>query len=195
MNQCKQCGASLPKDSNICLQCGTENAPPANDTGNTPKKELDFLTPALAGGAFLGVLSSLPYIMYGNVLCCMWIWGGGALATFLLNKQRPGGLTYGDGAMVGVFSGVFGAIVGTLIGIPVRLIQLTPERFAQIQSQMDQAAQMPPWLKDMILNSARPGINLTVVLFGLLFGIVLDSIFALIGGCITVAILNRKKTD
>jgi len=196
MNQCKQCGATLPEDSNICLQCGTKNPAPKSDSDDLPQPELDFLKPALAGGALLGVLSAIPYVRAVNVVCCAWVLAGGALASFLLNKQRPGGLKYGDGAIVGVFAGLMGAIIGGIVSIPVRLLENTAARFALVEQQMSSLPpNFPPFLKDMILDAARPGINFTLLLVGLVFGLVLNSIFATAGGALMVAILNRKKTD
>ena len=196
MNQCKQCGATLPENTNVCLQCGTKNVVAKHDSEDLPKKELDFLKPALAGGAFLGVLSALPYIRAVNVACCLWVLAGGALAAYLLNNQQPGGLKYGDGAMVGAFAGLMGAIIGTVVGIPVRLLENTPARFAEVEAGMSRLPpNVPSWAKDIILEAARPGFNLTLVLIGLVVGLVLYAVFATAGGAITVAIMNRKKTD
>ena len=198
MNQCKQCGATLPQNSNICLQCGTENAPPREDM--QPQKELDFLKPALAGGAALGVVSSLvgmasalhPLLGLMNLGCCLWLAGGGGLAAFLLNKQRPGSLKYGDGAIVGAFSALFGAVVSTIIGIPLRLM-----RTADLERVSDQVrqAQLPPGMKDFFLQMTAPGISIPLLLIGFIFAVILYGIFATAGGALTVAILNRKKTD
>src|SRR5262245_51804487 len=141
MNQCKQCGATLPEDSQYCLQCGTENKP--NSTSQS-QKELDFLKPSLLGGLAMGVLSSLPLIAYGNILCCLWVQAGGGLTTWLLNKQRPGGLKYGDGAFGGVFSGIIGAFVATLISIPIQMLTLTSENIAQVRARFDQIQGMSP---------------------------------------------------
>src|SRR5215510_4771252 len=110
MSQCKECGATLPENSRFCLQCGTENRP--SDGGPPqPERELDFFKPAITGGLLLGVLSSIPLLSALNFLCCLWVQAGGGLATYLLDKQRPGRLKYSDGAFVGVFSGLIGAFV------------------------------------------------------------------------------------
>lgn len=201
MKQCKQCGATLPADSNVCLQCGTKNSPPRNESADAPRKELDFLKPALAGGSAMSVVTSLVALISSktnhpllNITCCLWLLGGGALAVYLLDKQRPGGLTYGDGALVGLFSGVFAAILGTLIGIPLRLMQTEELQRAADQFQQ-QSAQMPPGVRDALLQLMTPGINLTVILIGLVFGLIINSIFMTGAGALMVAIVNRKKTD
>src|SRR5262245_23408089 len=117
MNQCKQCGASLPENSQYCLQCGTEVG--QGQGAAPPAIELEFLKPAVTGGLFLGVVSSIPFIGSLNVLCCLWAQAGGGLAAWMLDRQRPGGLKYGDGAFGGVISGLIGAFVATLINIPI----------------------------------------------------------------------------
>ena len=106
MNQCKQCGATLPENSTTCLQCGTENTVPGNPQ---PEKELDFLKPALIAGGALGIVASVMAALPAplstiNTCCCLWLCGSGAYAVVLLNKQRPGTLKYGDGALVGAFT-------------------------------------------------------------------------------------------
>src|SRR5262245_31621605 len=98
MASCKQCGATLPEDARFCLQCGAQVTIEQPPTPVGPLPELDFVRPALTGGVFLGLLSSLPFVSAGNCICCMWIIGGGAIATALLARQQPGRLlSYGDG--------------------------------------------------------------------------------------------------
>jgi len=192
MNQCKQCGATLPEDSQYCLQCGTENKPGST---SQPQRELDFLKPALLGGLAMGVLSSLPLISFLNVICCLWVQAGGGLSTWLLNKQRPGGLKYGDGAFGGVFSGLIGAFLSTIISIPVQMIAFTPERIAQLQTQFGQIQGMPPAVRDAMLQWMTPGFSLTRTLFTLVFNMIVYGLFAMVGGILTVAIVGRKRLD
>src|SRR5215471_293329 len=112
---------------------GSEPPPPAPPLREpAPMPNLDFVQPALTGGMFLGLLSSLPFIGAANCFCCMWVLLGGGIAAMLLTKQRPSGITYGDGAFVGVLSGLFGAIVGTIVHIPVQMISA---RLFQSQQQ------------------------------------------------------------
>jgi hypothetical protein len=190
MSQCRECGATLPEDSRYCLQCGTENKPSAASA--QPQKELDFLKPAIAGGLALAILSSIPIISAANFLCCLWGQAGGGLAAWLLNKQRPGGLTYSDGAFGGVFSGLIGAFVATLISIPIQMLLFTPERVAEIQARFEQ---MPPEAREIIMRFISPGFDLTRVIITLLFSMIAFGLFSMIGGIITTAILSRRKLD
>lgn len=193
MNQCRQCGATLPENSRYCLQCGTENREAEGGAGQSAK-ELDFLKPSLMGGLALGVLSALPFISGLNIICCLWAQAGGGLATWLLDKQRPGSLKYGDGAFAGVISGLIGAFVATLITIPIQMIFLTPETFAALQTRIEQMP-ISPATREAILQFFSPGFNLSRMLLGLLFNVITLGLFAMIGGILTVTILNRKKLD
>ena len=105
-------------------------------------------------------MSSIPIIAAGNFLCCLWAQAGGGLAAWLLNKQRPGGLKYSDGAFGGVFSGLIGAFVATLISIPIQMLVFTPERVAEIQAQFEQMP-MQPEVREIIMRFISPGFDLT----------------------------------
>lgn len=196
MDPCKWCGADLPDAAKFCLQCGrpVESAPDS-EPQYEPHRELDFTQPALTGGLFLGLLSSLPIIQAGNCLCCMWVLGGGAISAMMLSKQRPG-LTYGDGAFGGVLSGVFGAVVATLVSIPVRLISM--RIFGDQQQAMEEAfKQMPDFegpLKDLFLRLASPEISAVTIVATLLMNMIVYSLFAMIGGILTVAFLQKQQT-
>jgi hypothetical protein len=143
---------------------------------------------------FLGVLSSLPFIGAGNCLCCAWVLGGGALATLLLTKQRPSGVALGDGAFVGVLSGLFGAIVATFISVPVRILSA---RFlaSQQQAMEDTLRQLGVEgpMRDLALRLASPEISATTILFTFFTNLLVYSLFAMIGGILTVAILERRR--
>jgi len=192
MNQCRQCGATLPENTHYCLQCGTEVPP--GQLAARPEGELDFLKPAVTGGLALGILSAIPLISALNVLCCLWAQAGGGLATWLLNKQRPGGLKYGDGAFAGVMSGLIGAFVATAITVPIEMLFLTPEAVANIQQNMSKYP-ISPAARDLFNQFLTSGFNPYRTLFWLIYFMVFLGLFSMIGGILTVAILNRKKMD
>ena len=198
MNQCKECGATLPEDSRFCLQCGTENKP-SQSRSSVPEKDLDFLRPAITGGLALGVLSSIPLIGSLNCVFCLWAQAGGGLAAWLLNMQRPGGLKYSDGAFGGVFSGLIGAIVATVINIPVQMLVMTPERVADVERSMEeflrQFPNLGPEVREAMLRYLQPGFDLSRTLFLLLVYMIMFGLFAMIGGIITTAILSRRRLD
>jgi hypothetical protein len=193
MRQCKECGATLPENARYCLQCGTEttDAVRAENAGAGP--DLDFLKPSLAGGAAMGVLSSLPLI---SVLCCLWVPLGGALTSFLLNKQRPGRITLGDGAFGGVIAGLIGAILNTIFSIPIRM--MNREALEQARRQMDEMMQragneMPAGLRNFMDMMLSPDITVTSVLFGFVFAAIAFGLFAMVGGIVGAALLRKDR--
>ena len=193
MSQCKQCGATLPEDSRYCLQCGTANSPGVNRLAE-PVKELDFLKPSLLGGLALAVLSALPLISAGNILCCLWAQAGGGLSVWLLNKQRPGGLNYSDGALGGVLSGLIGAIITTVISIPIQMLVFTPETIAEMRAQFEKSELPPAWL-DAMTRFMAPGFDLGRTLIILLVYMIAFGLFAMIGGILMTAIIGKKRQN
>jgi len=200
--QCNDCGAELPDDARYCLNCGASTRPNATEPPSEqplqpagPPPELDFVQPALAGGAFLGVLSSLPLIAAGNCLCCMWVLGGGGLATFLLTKQQPGRrLNYGDGAFAGVLSGLFGAIIATIIWIPIKLMsaRFMESQQESIENILRNMPELQGQWRDLFMRLMSPEVSGTTVLLTFVSNLIVYSLFAMVGGILTVAILNRK---
>ena len=200
MIQCKECGANLPDGANFCLQCGTpvpaETPPPQG-----PQPELDFVQPALAGGMFLGLLSSLPFIQAGNCFCCLWVLLGGGIAAVMLTKQRPSGISYGDGAFGGVLSGLFGAVVGTLVHIPVQMlmVRFIGSQQQQIEDLFRQVGAEGPLaegpIRDWLLRMASGEITAGTVLFTFFMNLLVFSLFAMIGGIVTVAVINKRRNQ
>src|SRR4051812_36851955 len=78
------------------------------------------LQPALYGGIFIGVLSALPLINFANC-CCLWVIGGGVLATYLLQQNHPYPVNAADGALTGLLAGLIGGVIGVLLAIPLEL--------------------------------------------------------------------------
>ena len=174
------------------MQCGAR-VPPAQSIPDAPLPKLDFVQPALLGGMALGLLSSIPIINAGNCLCCMWVLGGGALASYMLMKQRPSGITYGDGAFGGVLSGLFGSVVATIISIPIRLI--AARVFESQKGTLELLLRdVPAGPMHEILNQMiSPEISFVSLLITFLSNVVLFSLFAMIGGILMVAIMERQK--
>jgi hypothetical protein len=197
MVQCKQCGAELPDQASFCFQCGAAvkpdepQSPVPEPVPPTPSRELDFVRPALTGGAFLGSLSSLPLISAGNCICCMWVLGGGAIATLLLSQQQPGRrLNFGDGAFAGVCSGLFGAMIATLMSIPLKIISapfLEAER-----ERLEAALKDMPEVLEVFRRFASPEITAVTLFTTFVSNLIMYALFAMIGGILMVAYLNRQ---
>lgn len=159
------------------------------------EKPLDFVRPAIAGGLFWGALTAIPIINLGNLLCCLWVQAGGAIGTWLLNRQKPGRLSYGDGALVGVMTGICGTIVSAVIDIPVQLA-ITPEVAEQMKKAFAEATKEWPNTMDLQAQMAfffSPGFNMSRFLVIVIFLSIIGGLFAMIGGIVSVALLKRKN--
>ena len=150
------------------------------------------LQPALLGGLFIGVLSTLPIISLGNCVCCMWVIGGGALAVYLMQQNHPYAVNAADGAFVGLLAGVVGGIVGGLLLVPIMLAfgpfqQRLIERM--IAANPDVPEQTRDMIQRMVAGSAVMGVAL---LIKIVFGICIDAVFGMLGGLLGVALFKKK---
>ena len=200
MVQCKQCGTNLPDQASFCFQCGAAVEPGEPQTPVPepvpphPPRELDFVRPALTGGAFLGILSSLPLLSAGNCICCMWVLGGGAIATLLLSQQQPNRrLTFGDGAFAGVCSGLFGAMIATLISIPLKIIS-APFLEAERERLENTLKDMPEVL-EVFRRFTSPEVTAVTLFTTFVSNLIMYALFAMVGGILMVAYLNRRDAE
>jgi len=192
--QCKECGATLPDQARFCMTCGAPAPPPEAEPPGppTPPPDLDFVRPALTGGAFLGILSSLPIVAAGNCFCCMWVLGGGAIATYLLSKQQPNRqLSYGDGAFAGVSSGLFGAMIATLISIPLKII--SAPFVASQRDSMESVFKDYPEMLEFFRRITSPDITASTLVVTFISNLLMYALFAMIGGILMVAYLERQS--
>jgi hypothetical protein len=146
------------------------------------------LLPALLGGLFIGVLSSLPFVSAVNTCCCLWVVTGGMLATWLMQQNTPRPVTLGEGALVGLLAGLVASvvwIVWSLVGVFV--LGVTPFDFAEFQRAMNES-EMPPEAREALENLS-PGVVLAV---GAVIWTIVSTIFATLGGLLGAALFKKK---
>ena len=145
------------------------------------------LQPALIGGVFIGVLSTLPFVNIVNACCCLWVVIGGALAAHQLQQDSPEPLTAADGALIGLMAGGIGAIIGTVLSIPIDLY------FGPIMRdwllRYAEGQELPPEFLEM-LNRQMTAAGIVMKLIFNLFAYV---VFGMLGGVLGVAIFRRKN--
>src|SRR4249920_2357266 len=107
--------------------------------------------PALLGGLFIGILSSLPLVGNLNVCCCLWVVVGGLLATYLRQQQIPGPIETSEAVLNGLIAGLIGALL-CVIGDYVLLRVTGPLWQDQFRSQIEGNPDIPPQLRDLILR-------------------------------------------
>ena len=144
------------------------------------------LQPALLGGLFIGVLSSLPIVQAGNCCCCLWVILGGILTVYL-QKQRTGGLIdAGQGALAGALAGLIGGVIAAIAGFALQ--QITGTGYDEMLQMMLADENMPPEARQM-LERLSGGVLAVVISFVTVIGSI---IFGMIGGLLGVAIFKKN---
>jgi uncharacterized protein YqgC (DUF456 family) len=156
----------------------------------TPPK----LQPALYGGAFIGVLSALPFVNFGNACCCMWVIIGGVIAAYVMQQNYPLPITVADGALVGLLAGVFGGIISAVLSVPIELM------FGDVQREMfkrmvEGFGNLPPEAQEMFEQMESRGAAEMALgsIFGLMVGVVAGAIFGLLGGVLGAALFRKDQ--
>jgi hypothetical protein len=153
----------------------------------TPQK----LQPAVLGGAFMGVLSALPFVSYANACCCLWVVVGGLLAAWLMQQNHPYAITTADGALVGLLAGVFGALIGTVVSLLMSPFQRQLDLY-MFGRMSEMVGEIPPMLEQMIeQRRSGPALNVAAAVVGLFFTLIIYPVFALLGGLLGAALFKR----
>jgi hypothetical protein len=148
------------------------------------------IQPAVYGGLFIGVLSALPLINIANC-CCLWVIGGGVLATYLLQQNYPLSITAADGALVGLLAGIIGGVVGVILSVPIELA-MGPVQQRLLERLVLSNPDLPPNTREIFENMATRGITAVMIVFRLIFGVCIGAIFGMLGGLLGVALFKKK---
>ena len=148
----------------------------------------------LIGGVTLGLLSAIPPISFANMCCCVWVLGGGALASYLYVRRSQSPVLLGQGAELGALAGVVGTVVAHSIGIPLGLIlgdsfnefiakafeNLNPQAGEEVRRAVE-AAQAQTFVQ-----------KLPVILATAAFNTVIYIAFATLGGLLGVKLFEQR---
>lgn len=152
--------------------------------------------PALLGGLFIGVLSSLPFVSAANLCCCLWVVTGGLLTAYLQQQATPEPLETSEAALGGLVAGVVGALISVLISQILLTITgpLWQQSFQEgMRRAFEQNADMPPEMRDRVQAlitrlTTGPGLALVQIAFAL----PIYAIFGLLGGLLGMAFFKKK---
>jgi hypothetical protein len=152
---------------------------------------------ALLAGIIFGVLSSIPFVNFVNLCCCLWIVAGGAVAArTLINRSPVFPVTSGEGALVGLLSGVISSLVYLVVGIPLSLllkgsnVALT-QKLSELVSDPNFRTQMEEMIRQ---NESQSGA--AQLAGGLIFWLICSVLavgFGALGGVIGVAMFEKRK--
>ena len=136
------------------------------------------MQPALLGGLFIGVLSALPIVNLCNC-CCLWVVGGGVLASYLQQQNQPAPLTVPRGAQAGLLAGLVGAFVWLIID-QVLSVVLAPIQEMVVNEILRNANDLPPDVRTWLESADQGGAAGRVAFFFLM--LVFGAIVAAAGG-------------
>ncbi len=151
------------------------------------------LQPALLGGAFMGVLSALPFVSYLNACCCLWVVVGGLLAVWLLQQNYPYRISTSDGAVVGLLAGVFGALVGGVIAMLMAPFQQKLDLY-MLGRLTEAMGDVPPVIEQAIEQRRnQPAVTFLSAIASLVFSLIIYPIFAMLGGLLGAVLFKKGE--
>ena len=143
--------------------------------------------PAILGGLFIGVLSSLPIVGALNLCCCLWVVVGGLLATYLRQQQEPAPLAPADALLGGLLAGVIGALLNGIAGWAL-LSATGPIWQDQVANQIE-SMQMPDEARALMLRLTT---GRGIVLIQLAISLPVYAVFSALGSLLGLAFFKKK---
>ncbi len=142
-----------------------------------------LLIAAGIAGVAMGILSSVPILSLVNCLLCGWVWGGAIFAVWLYKRNENGVIvTTGQGVVIGLVAALIGAVISWLLGVV--LGGATTAALAPVLEQLPDAES-----RQMFQQLVASG---GVSIISLLFGLIINAIFGIIGGLIGAAVIGNK---
>lgn len=149
----------------------------------------DKLGPALIGGVVIGIISAVPVINLINCFCCAGVILGGMIAVRQY-QQRLGAMeiSSSEGVTLGLMAGASGALFSTIL-----TSMITGGVKHQIDQILEHSSKLPPEIEDALIQVQNLGGEMFFIIVGLVFSLIIYSIFGIIGGLIAVSILKRRQ--
>lgn len=144
--------------------------------------------PALLGGLFIGILSSLPVVNVLNLCCCLWVVIGGVLATYLRQQQLHEPIETSEAMLTGLLAGAFGALLN-IIATWALFSVAGPMFQDEFRTQLESNPDLPPQMRDMML-SLMSGRGMVLLQFGVTLPVY--ALFSMLGALLGVAFFKKK---
>ena len=143
--------------------------------------------PALLGGLFIGVLSSLPLVNVANC-CCLWVIAGGVLVTYLQQQAKPTPVETGDAVIGGLIAGLIGAVIFCLAMMAMQGLGGAVMQ-ENMRKALDQNSQVPPEMRENIMKwLSGPNIGLIIAAVTL----PIYAVVAMLGSLLGLAFFRKK---
>ena len=144
--------------------------------------------PALLGGLFIGVLSSLPFVNIANMCCCLWVIAGGVLTTYLLQQNTPTPVATTDAALQGLLAGVVGGLICAVVQAVLTSV-VGPAILDQVRDRLSSNSEVPPEVRDTIMRFLT-GKN--IILLTLFITVPMYAVFSMAGSFLGLAFFRKK---
>jgi len=151
-------------------------------------KTEEFGKPVLISGLIAGILSSIPFVNFLNIICCLWILVGGVIAVYMLSSSAGRKIEYGEGALIGLLSGLVAAVICTVVNSIFALIG-----FNMGILMMQRLAHRFPQFEQFKHFAVLPRFGVSFVIMTLLSSLLFYGAFGALGGVIGTAIYGKKK--
>jgi hypothetical protein len=150
--------------------------------------------PALLGGLFIGIMSALPGISFGNCCCCLWVLSGGMLTTYLLQGRQATPVETGEVMVQGLIAGAVGGVLAGIISVALQpLIGPWQQQIAAQMMERFQTA-LPPESRQQFDEAMRQQGSVSAqaeILRSLIF-IPVSAAFATAGAALGLAFFRKK---
>jgi hypothetical protein len=144
--------------------------------------------PALLGGLFIGVLSSLPIVNLGNYCCCLWVVAGGVLVVYLQQQGKPAPVQTSEAVAGGLIAGLVGAVIFSAV-ITVMLILGNDAIQQGLREALDSNPELPPGMRDTLTNLMN-GRNLAFLVAFVTLPVY--AVFGMLGSLLGLAFFKKK---
>jgi hypothetical protein len=138
--------------------------------------------PALLGGLFIGVLSSLPVL---NYCCCLWVIVGGMLTAYLQQQRRTEPVEAGEAALGGLIAGLVGAVIALAVSA---VLAQSVDVQQQLQSLFEEM-QLPLEMRDRVSGLLD---GPALLLLSAAIWLPVYAVFGLVGALLGSAIFRRR---
>lgn len=151
------------------------------------------LIPALIGGSVIAIGSSVPGLNLVNCLCCLWVLLGGASAVYFYQRELPKKqvVSVSEAFILGILAGLFGTLFDTFLSYLLRetlgidtlhkMFEQFRDRWGEFSDEFETSLRIMeefgPWM----------------VVWELVSGFIVNSIFSVIGALITAKILRERR--
>ena len=150
--------------------------------------------PALLGGLFIGIMSALPGISFGNCCCCLWVLTGGMLSTYLLQGRQATPVETSEVLVQGLIAGAVGGVLAGIISVLLQPIIGPWQQQIMMQMMERFQAAMPPESRQQFDEAMRQqgAASAQAEMLRSLIFVPVSAAFATAGAALGLAFFRKK---